>query len=434
MNSGFLKVVAQSSAVRLASAGILFALTILLVRSLGPKGFGAYSFAYSLIGIAVLIAQLGFPALTVREVAKFIKLGQTRLLSRYLAHATLTITAVSIVLVTVIAFTLLLFLQSEVSSWKVIVAGLPLVVLFPLVAQTAALLRGVGQVVQSIIGQQLFRPILLLLLVSGLLLVGGPVNAITVILLHGLAALIVLAELRFRARTEIPMLGRAARVSPARLLAWTSSAIMLSGEAVARLINTKFDIIAIGLLMDDAAVGVYAAGAQFSQTAAAMLLITAIIVQPAISRSSAVANEHEVERLCRQSAQMSFAVALIFLLLAALWGKLLIGLALGPEYGGVWTPLMVLIAGQVVNAFFGPVGVLLNMRGEERTTLSVTFAISLVNIGLNLALIPTWGLVGAASATAASIVVWNAILWVRAWQLWGINASALPWPHRIRRP
>ncbi|OOY25877.1 hypothetical protein BMI91_05675 [Thioclava sediminum] len=428
MRRDFLKVVGQSTLVRLGSAGVAFALSILLARSLGPQGFGTYSFAFSILSLAVLIAQLGFPDLIVREVARLATLGRTRLLGRFLRHATVVIVGLSLAFILVIAVMLTLFGRSEVSSWKVILAGLPLALLTPLLAQSAAVLRGTGKVVQSLLGQQLYRPALFLALVGGALLVGVELTAVTAMGLHALATLLVLIEVRLRASRALPPLGRPARVPPARLLAWTSTAVMFSGVAVVRLINTKFDTVAIGMLMSDANVGLYAAGAQLSQSAAAMLMITAGIVTPAIARASAAGNDLEVERQCRQSALMSFSGAVLTLALAALAGRWVIATAFGPEYVGVWPALMVLVAGQAVNAFVGPVGVLLNMRGQERSTLTVTLVASLANIGLNFALIPHWGMVGAASATVASMVLWNVALWVRAWQLWGINSSVLPWP------
>lgn len=427
MNRDFLRLVGQSSAVRLASAGVMLALSMILARSLGPEGFGNYSFAVMVIGLAVLIAQLGFPNLTVREVSTLLENKRYRLLRSYLQYATLTIAAMSLLLVAVVALAVpLLFGLSEPTNCKVIFAGLPLLLLFPVTAQTAAILQGMGRVVQSQVGQQLFRPALLFLLVGAFLLAEVPVTATTVMALHGLASLAVLIELRLRVAHTLQELGMSAKVSRARLMAWTGSAVAFSGAAIVQLINAKFDILAVGLLLTAVDVGLYAVGAQIAQAGAAMLMITAKIVQPAISRASTAGNDAEVERLCRQSAVLSTGVALLSLALVSIFGEWAIKLAFGFEYVEVLPALMILMSGQLLNAFFGPVGVLLNMRGKEQITLIVTFVASLVNIGLNFAMIPVLGLVGAASATLVAMTGWNLALWLYAWRLWGINASALP--------
>jgi O-antigen/teichoic acid export membrane protein len=429
VNRSFLILVGQSSVVRLASAVVLFVLSIVLARTLGPQGFGSYSFSFSLISLAVLLAQLGFPDLTVREVSKLIELRRPGLLAGYIQHATWAVFTLGLVVVAVMSLALLLLGDTEVFNWQVILAGLPLVVLLPLMAQSAAVLRGTNRVVQSLLGQQLYRPILLLLLVWGGLVMELPITAVTVMALHVLACAMVLIELRrLTSRALLPSLNSFSPVSRRRRVAWTGTAVMFSGVAVVRLINTKFDIFAIGLLMTDTDVGLYAVGVQLSLMAAAMLMITSGVVQPVISRASAAGNDAEVERQCRKSALLSIGAALFALVLLGMLGKWMIGLTYGYHYVGVWPALMVLLSGQVVNAFFGPVGLLLNMRGQERTTFAVTFVASLANIGLNLLLIPSYGLVGAALATVAAMVLWNVLLWHRAWRMWGINSSALKWP------
>jgi O-antigen/teichoic acid export membrane protein len=64
----------------------------------------------------------------------------------------------------------------------------------------------------------------------------------------------------------------------------------------------------------------------------------------------------------------------------------------------------------------GPAEYLLNMLGEQKICATVLFGAALANIALNFILVPRFGLVGAASATAMSltsaallnaIVVWH---------------------------
>jgi O-antigen/teichoic acid export membrane protein len=266
MNRRFLKVVGQSSVVRVASAVAFFLLSIVLARSLQPEGYGAYSFAFSIISLATLIAQLGFPVLTVREVAKHIQLRRFRLLRRYLNHSTWMIAAMSVAVLLIVVLGLTFFGRDHVSSWTVILAGVPLALPLPQTAHAAAVLRGTGRVVQSLLGQQLYRPALLLVLVGIGGLAGLPVTAVTVMLLHGVATAVVLIELRLRCASALPTLGQPALAAKARIWTWTSSAVMFSGVAIVNLINTKFDIIAIGSLMTDADVGLYTVAVQISQT------------------------------------------------------------------------------------------------------------------------------------------------------------------------
>ena len=51
---------------------------------------------------------------------------------------------------------------------------------------------------------------------------------------------------------------------------------------------------------------------------------------------------------------------------------------------------------------------------------------SVLNIGLNYMLIPLYGLEGAAIATGASLLTWNALLTYFVWRNLGVNCTILP--------
>jgi O-antigen/teichoic acid export membrane protein len=67
-----------------------------------------------------------------------------------------------------------------------------------------------------------------------------------------------------------------------------------------------------------------------------------------------------------------------------------------------------------VHAASAPVSTYLTMTGRERTLAASAFLAALVNLGLNILLIPAWGMMGAAIATAAAVIGWRLLLllWV----------------------
>ena len=77
------------------------------------------------------------------------------------------------------------------------------------------------------------------------------------------------------------------------------------------------------------------------------------------------------------------------------------------------------------NAGVGSVGVLLQMTGHERD-VAVGFATAVaVNLAVNLALIPVWGVDGATLGAAANMILWNTLLAFRVYQKLGIRPTAL---------
>lgn len=79
----------------------------------------------------------------------------------------------------------------------------------------------------------------------------------------------------------------------------------------------------------------------------------------------------------------------------------------GTEFRTGVSVTLILLAGQLVNALTGPGGALLGMSGRNSLNLVNNLATLVLNIGLNLILIPRHGIVGAALAWSISLAVVN---------------------------
>ena len=96
----------------------------------------------------------------------------------------------------------------------------------------------------------------------------------------------------------------------------------------------------------------------------------------------------------------------------------------GAAYERAYVPMLILLAGQLVNAGTGSVVTLLNMTGYERETAKGIVVSAGLNLVLNLWLIPLWGIIGSAVATTASMIVWNLVLWWAVRKNLGVNTVA----------
>jgi O-antigen/teichoic acid export membrane protein len=79
----------------------------------------------------------------------------------------------------------------------------------------------------------------------------------------------------------------------------------------------------------------------------------------------------------------------------------------GAEFLVASSSLLILSFGQMINAFFGPVGLLLNMTGYENMVLKAIISSLVLNLSLNMLLVPYWGIEGAAIATCSAIIFQN---------------------------
>jgi O-antigen/teichoic acid export membrane protein len=86
----------------------------------------------------------------------------------------------------------------------------------------------------------------------------------------------------------------------------------------------------------------------------------------------------------------------------------------GPGYGVGATVTVILAFGKLTDVMTGPCGTMLNQAGYNKLALYDNLAALAINVGLNFALIPTYGLRGAAAAWTVSLIAVNA---VRAYQV-----------------
>jgi O-antigen/teichoic acid export membrane protein len=87
----------------------------------------------------------------------------------------------------------------------------------------------------------------------------------------------------------------------------------------------------------------------------------------------------------------------------------------GNDFSKAAIPLVILTAGQLVNAACGPVGTLFVMTSQTRYA-ATGFAIAAATTSLLLfMLVPVWDVIGASLATAVGIATLNLVLVFFAW-------------------
>ena len=416
-----------SLALKLGGTALGFLIAVLLARSLGPEGFGVYAFVLSIVTLLAIPTQLGLPQLVVRETAKTQAAKQWGLMLGLWRWSTLVVWLFSS-FVLVLAFIGLWFFGDQLSplTRATLVAGLPLVPLIALGNLRGAALRGLRYVVVGQLPDHVFRPGLFLVMCLAVLLVfpAQTLTATTAAGLHSLASAIAFglgAWLLWRNR-PIELVSRPPPVYAAR--AWTVSALPLALTAGLQVINGQIGILLLGLFASIETVGFYKVAVAVAQLIIFGLGAVNLVVMPYFARLYAQGDRVRLQQLVTLSARAILALAVPMTLFFVFFGEAFLSLAFGPDYVAGYTALAILAVGQLVNAAMGSVGVLLNMTGHERYTLRGFAIAAMANVLLGLILIPLFDLIGAALATAATLVIWNMLLRRAVWRLIQIETTA----------
>jgi len=110
------------------------------------------------------------------------------------------------------------------------------------------------------------------------------------------------------------------------------------------------------------------------------------------------------------------------------WPKLILKL-FGPEFIFADKALTVLALGQFVNVATGSVGYLLMMSGHEKLMRNNIIFAAVLNVAFNIILIPRFGIVGAASSTAAALSVMNIVSMGLVY--WKTGLLTFPYPKSV---
>jgi O-antigen/teichoic acid export membrane protein len=164
-----------------------------------------------------------------------------------------------------------------------------------------------------------------------------------------------------------------------------------------------------GLLTNSAQIGVYHTAFKLSMFATIGLMAIKSIASPKFAELYKQNEFKLLEKVTQQSTKLIFWTTLPLVIVFILFSEKFM-LLFGDEFRvGVFS-FIVLSLGRVVVSFSGAAGNLLQMCGKQVIFMNVAIVGSLVNIILNLSLIPIYGIDGSAIATMISLIVFNLLL------------------------
>ncbi len=250
-----------------------------------------------------------------------------------------------------------------------------------------------------------------------LILTAGPLAAFAWVLvlevLLGIAGLVVFAH-----RSGLRFSGAALQVATMRRLLHESWPLMFTSLAIS--IYMKIDEVMLRQMVGPAAVGIYSAATRLSEMWYFLPIALGASVLPALLRArdrDAAAYAGRMQQYYDLSAGAAYALS-IPVALASPW---LVRAAYGPAFAAAG-PILAVHIWSSVFVFLGVArGQWLVAERLQGFYLAATLAGAVVNVGLNLVLIPRWSGLGAAVAT---VVAYGAAAWLASYLHPAVRAAA----------
>lgn len=411
-------------AVRVVSAAIAYVSQVLLARWMGDFEYGVFVVVW--VGAVILggLACLGFQTAIVRFVPEYVERGDSALLRGVLVGSRVY-GFIAATLFAGLGILGLLGFGDALSSYYLIPLYLGAVTL-PMLALSEiqdGMARAFSWADLSLWPTYIVRPVIILATMALALGLGWAPDAVTamgsVIVATYVTSIGQLILLQRR-------LGRTVPSGPRQYQPMLWIGVALPIFVVEGFFNllTNVDILVVGYFMAPDQVAIYFAAAK---TLALVHFVYFAVRAGGAQRFSKYYTSGDTQRLAafvRDTLHWTFWPSLALILVIFIVGKQLL-LLFGPSFGSGYPLFFILSVGLLARASIGPAESLLTMAGQQRICAAIYTATFLVNIVLNFALIPRFGLAGAAFATSVALLLETFALYFATRNRLGIRSFVL---------
>lgn len=379
---------------KLLKAGLGFILSIALARYLGPHYFGLFNYAFSFVAVFGVISNLGLDQVAVREIAKAPSDASDILTSAALLRLGAAILSIALIgacihwlqandpltqiAVFLLSITLLFKSADVVRYWfearvetKYVVWVEGLIITLSALVKLICLAQGI-----SLLG------FIILLVIESML-----VSSALVYLLKKKGVFFRFSTC-FKARSVT--------------LFRDSWPLMFAGLAI--MIYMRIDMIMLETIVDSQEVGIYAAATKLSEVWYFVPMILSTTLSPYLLRT----HSENPKKFLLILNKLYFGFAWLAVLLAlplTVFSQTVVLFIYGSDYGASGTVLSIHLWASVA-VFLGVASSqYLLAKNLPKLSLYRTLIGAIINIALNLVLIPVYGANGAAVATVASYFI-----------------------------
>ena len=411
-------------AIRILSAIIAFLSQVILARLMGPFEYGIFVLVWVAMVIIGGLSCLGFQTAIIRFLPEYTEQNDLpRIRGMLVSSRIFVLLFSSLVALTTVGVVYIgadWFENYLVLPFIVGAIALPMIALGDMLDGTA---RAQGWPIRALGPTYILRPLFILVMMVVVWALGYSINGVSALLCAVAAtyfsSLIQFFVMNKNLNTAFADGGRTVEMGYWLRVAFP---IFLVEGFFFLLVNA--DILMVGLLMTPEDVAIYYATVK---TIAVVHFVFFAVKAGVANLFAARINDVDqsaLRNLARRSASWSFWPSLFVGAAVLVAGPLLLAL-FGEAFTDGYPLMFIMVAGVVLRASIGPAESLLNMSGNQNICAVVIGCVLVVNIVFNFALIPIYGLYGAAIATAIATLLETLSLYYLVRSRIGVSMFAL---------
>ncbi len=390
--------------VRVTSAGLLYLSQIALARWMASYEYGIYVFVWTWVLVLGGLSHLGLNLTMIRLLPEYREKGEHDLLRGLVRGGRLSTLAVGTFIATA-GMAGLIPLAPYIDSHYVLplYLGLVCVPLYAITDVQDGIGRGFAWMGVALAPPYVLRPLLLLLTMGAAHLAGLTMNATTAAgaAIFATWATAAVQTLLVNRRIEATVEAGPRRYIFGHWLRYAAPLLVIGG---AEIVLQNADVLIISRYLSPTEVGIYFAAAK---TMSLIMFVHYAVGSAVANRFSALnarGDRAGLEAFIRDAVSWTFWPSLACAAVILALGKPLLWL-FGPQFADGYPVMFILVLGFLFRSAMGPSEFMLNMLGEQKLSAVVLSLTAALSIALNFLLVPRYGIVGAASATATALVM-----------------------------
>ncbi len=386
-----------------------YATQVALARMFGPAQLGFYVLGITAVQLANILSMFGMDNSVVRYVARYRAEGDAARVRGTVLLVLWTTFALSVAL-SVLMFASAGFLADVVfdkpfleSTFRAFSLAVPF---FTVMSTALYATQGFQTVKYTTYVQEIMRPLINLGFVVIFYLLGveilGAIAAYVLSMLVGSA--IALCYLK-RLLPELVDRGTPTKFEARKV--FVSSGPMMVAKTT-NYLNTWAMVWVLGVFVPAKEVGIYSAASRTAALSVLVLVAFSGIFSPMISNLYNRGSLDHLGLLYKDVSRWTFTGGLLISLPIAFFSRDVLAV-FGREFVPGWPVMVVIAAAQLFNSSVGIAGSVLAMTGHEKRLMWARIVAVVMTVGVGTALVPFYGVLGAAVATAAGLVLVNVI-------------------------
>lgn len=406
-----------------------FATGIVLARFLGAHEYGLYNLTLTVLEIIAGLASIGLAMTLVRYIPILVSRQDKNRLWGLIQIGLGIPTIFSILLGVGLFFGANIIakeLFNEPGFAPLLQLISPVIAFYTMVDMIAAATRGFKNMHYTVIAQNIVLSIVKIGLILAFAIFG--MNAARAITATTLTEVIVCGLLLFFLNKQFPLkppfpkaqyeIGEFMRFSLPNYM--SNLVTTFSGNIRTLLLGSFYSI---------ADVGIFAVARQINLMSDMFHSSLVSVSQPIVAELSNRGDKEQLKRYYHTTSRWSFTLNFPMFLIVILFPGAIISI-FGQSFAQGIVVLKILAWAGLINTGTGICGVLLDMSGNTHLKLVNTITSVVATIGLSFALVPTWGLMGAAIASLTAAVIINLLRLVEVFILFRL----LPYDLNFLKP